>query len=100
MQLGELEHMRLDLLEHRRGGAEEDHAVQVHDEHGGAVLLEDLRLEARALHLRALEQQRSAQQHARMRRVLDDEDGGGEEHAEHDGPEHTEQCGEDDVKDN
>eukprot|EP00966_Prymnesium_polylepis_P324039 7380147-Prymnesium_polylepis.4 len=60
----------------RRAGAapEEDHPVQVDDERGRTKLLEHLLLGRRARHLGALEQQRRVLQHARVARVLDDED--------------------------
>ena len=71
-----------DLLEYAVSGSEEDHPVEVDNEYGGAVELDDLILGDGAGDLGALEQRRRRLEHPRVARVLHDEDGGGEEHPE------------------
>mmetsp|Transcript_57508 Transcript_57508/g.157919 ORF Transcript_57508/g.157919 Transcript_57508/m.157919 type:complete len:351 (+) Transcript_57508:1845-2897(+) len=99
VELLERRQVRAHLLHDRVGRAEEDHPVQVDDERGRTKLLEHLLLGRRARHLGALEQQRRVLQHARVARVLDDEDHRREEQPQHDGVQHAERGRQRDVHD-
>ena len=53
-------------LDDRVGGSEEDHAMQVHDEHGRALRVDGGVVGRGAQHLGALELQGGALEHARV----------------------------------